>query len=61
MEIHCGVNGLDLLLTIARGRPIVADHAEGNCQSTQKADARAMLGEKLQQHCNETCEPQQRR
>ena len=46
MEIHCCVNGLDWLLTSARGRPNVAAHAEGNCLSASKSDARTMLKEK---------------
>ena len=45
-ETHCGVKGLDGLLTSARGRPSVATHAEGNGLSASKADARAMLKEK---------------
>jgi hypothetical protein len=46
MEVHCCVNGLDRLLTSARGRPSDAAHAEGNGLSTGKADVRAMLEEK---------------
>jgi hypothetical protein len=40
VEVYCCVNGLDLLLTNARGRPSVVTHAEGNCLSTGEADAR---------------------